>query len=217
MLNVVSQVLPLLLQGAVVTVEITLYSAALAFAVAVAAGLGRLSRRRAVRWLVAAYVELFRGTSLLVQLFWLYFALPFLGLELPKLAAAVLAIGLNYGAYGSEVVRSALLAVPAGQHEAAVALNLSRWQKLRWVVFPQALIRMLPPFGNLAIELLKSTSLVFFITLTDLTSQAMILRNNYYEWTPQILFLLLLLYFAMALLITFGFRMAERRLSAGRG
>jgi polar amino acid transport system permease protein len=207
---------PLLVEGASVTVEVTLYSAVLAFMMSVLAGLGLLTKFTPLRLITRTYVEIFRGTSLLVQLFWLYFALPFAGVALPKMAAAVLAIGLNFGAYGAEVVRSSILAVPKGQWEAAKALNMTYWQQMWIVIFPQAFVRMLPPFGNMSIELLKSTSLVYFITLTDLTYQAMILRNNYLTLTPHILGLLLVMYLLMAGLIAAALRWSERRLTRGR-
>lgn len=208
--------LPLLLEGAKVTVLVAVLAGFVAFAAAVTAGLCKLSRWWAVRTATSVYVELFRGTSLLVQLFWLYFALPFLGVELPKLLAAVLAVGLNYGAYGSEIVRSSILAVPKGQWEAATALNMTPYERMMRIIFPQAFVRMLPPFGNLMIELIKSTSLVYFITLADLTYQAMLLRNNYYPMTPYIFALLLLFYFVIAYSVSLCTRWAERKAAAGR-
>lgn len=207
---------PLLLEGAGITIQVAVLSWLLMLPIATAAGLARLSKFAAVRAVTVVYVEVFRGTSLLVQLFWLYFVLPFVGVELPKLAAGVLAIALNYGAYGSEIVRSSIQAVPKGQWEAAVALNMTPWQRMSRVIFPQAFVRMLPPFGNLSIELLKSTSLVYFITLSDLTYQAMVLRNNYVSMTPQIWATLLVMYFALAGIVTLGFKLLERRLQAGR-
>lgn len=207
---------PLLLEGAGITIQVAVLSWLLMLPIATAAGLAWLSKFAAVRAVTVVYVEVFRGTSLLVQLFWLYFALPFVGVELPKLAAGVLAIALNYGAYGSEIVRSSIQAVPKGQWEAAVALNMTPWQRMSRVIFPQAFVRMLPPFGNLSIELLKSTSLVYFITLSDLTYQAMVLRNNYVSMTPQIWATLLVIYFALAGIVTLGFKLLERRLQAGR-
>lgn len=207
---------PLLLEGALVTIQVAVLSWLLAIPVAVAAGLARLSRLAPVRAVSAVYVEVFRGTSLLVQLFWLYFALPFIGIELPKLAAAVLAVGLNYAAYGSEIVRSAVLAVPKGQQEASIALNFTPRQRMMRIIFPQALLRMVPPFGNLSIELLKSTSLVYFITLADLTSQTLVLRNNYVSLTPQLFTALLLIYFALACVVAGGFKLVERQLQARR-
>lgn len=208
--------IPTLLQGMEITLKVSAVGAILGITASFAAGLCRLSKFWLVRTITAIYVEVFRGTSLLVQLFWLYFALPFVGIELPKFTAAVLAVGLNFGAYGSEIVRSSILAVPKGQWEAALALNMTLTQRLMYVVLPQASLRMLPPFGNLMIELIKSTSLVYFIAMADLTYQAMILKNNYISWSTQILVLLLLMYFVISVLVSFGIRMLERKLTAGR-
>ncbi|GAK40806.1 ectoine/hydroxyectoine ABC transporter permease subunit EhuC [Paenibacillus urinalis] len=208
--------LPTLLKGAEITITVAFFSAILALIVAFAAGLCRLSKLWIVRTLTTIYVEIFRGTSLLVQLFWLYFALPFIGIELPKMLAAILAVGLNYGAYGSEIVRSAVLSVPKGQWEAATALNMKPGLRLWNVILPQASMQMLPPFGNQLVELIKSTSLVYFITMADLTYQAMVLRNNYISWTTEILILLLLMYFVITTLVSMGVRQLERKLTAGR-
>lgn len=203
-----------LLRGLAVTLELTAASAAIAVAIALAAGLARLAPTRWVRWPAAAYVEVFRGTSALVQLFWFYFVLPFFGVQLGAFAAGVLVLGLNAGAYGSEVVRGAILAVPRGQREAAAALNMGRVQTLWRVVLPQAWPAMLPPAGNLAIELLKNTALVSLITITELTFSAQLLRAESLR-SAEIFSLVLVLYFLAALAITAGMRYLER--SAARG
>ncbi|WP_160035427.1 ectoine/hydroxyectoine ABC transporter permease subunit EhuC [Paenibacillus sp. An7] len=208
--------LPSLLKGAEITVLVAFFSSILAIIVSFIAGLLRLSKLWIVRTFAAIYVEIFRGTSLLVQLFWLYFALPFIGIELPKMLAAILAIGLNFGAYGSEIVRSAVLAVPKGQTEAAIALNMKPWKRLTYVILPQASLQMLPSFGNQMVELIKSTSLVYFITMADLTYQAMVLRNNYISFTTEILVLLLLMYFVIATLVSIAVQLLERKLTTGR-
>lgn len=207
--------LPTLLQGLKITLIITFLAMLLAFVLAFLAGFGRLSKFRVVRFLTAFYVEVFRGTSLLVQLFWIYFALPLIGISLPPLAAGVLTLGLNYGAYGSEVVRSAILAVPKGQTEAGIALNFSPRRRLWHIILPQAFVMMLPGFGNLQIELLKGTSLVSLITLADLTYQATILNASTME-TTMIYSLLLVIYFLIAWPLTRGIRWVENRLSVGR-
>jgi polar amino acid transport system permease protein len=206
-------ILPLL-RGLAVTLEITAAAGAAAVVIALAAGLARASGSRWLRWPAAVYVEIFRGTSALVQLFWFYFVLPFFGVELTAFAAGVLVLALNTGAYGSEVVRGALRAVPRGQHEAAAALNLSAFQALRRVLLPQALPAMLPPAGNLAIELLKNTALVSLITITELTFTAQLLRAETLR-SAEIFSLVLALYFAVALCITAGMRLIERRAARG--
>ena len=118
----------LIRDGFLVTVELTVLGCILALIVAFVAGLSRMSRHTALRWLATVYIEFFRGTSIFVQLFWAYFVLPLFGLPLSSLQAGVLALGLNVGAYGAEVVRGAIQAVPRAQREASTALNLTRYQ-----------------------------------------------------------------------------------------
>lgn len=204
----------LILQGALVTMELTVLGSALALIMAFAAGLGRLSRFAVVRTLATVYIEFFRGTSIFVQLFWVYFVLPFAGLTLTSMQAGVLALGLNVGAYGAEVVRGAVRAVGREQREACVALNLSRYQRMRHVILPQALPLMLPTFGNNAIELLKGTAVVSLISLTDMTFQAQVVRaqtgNTLIPFAT-----ILVLYFVMASAISAGMRWLERRATRG--
>ncbi|GAA3409373.1 ectoine/hydroxyectoine ABC transporter permease subunit EhuC [Paenibacillus hodogayensis] len=217
MTSAIAELLPALRTGTLITLKLTVLATAAALLMSVLAALLRRSRWKAVRVLAAAYVETFRGTSLLVQLFWLYYAFPLLlDIRLPVLTVAVLALGLNYGAYGSEVVRSALEAVPKGQTEAAIALNMSPFQRLRRIIGPQALAIALPSLGNLQIELLKGTSLVSLITLGELTYQGMLLRTYDMSRTTLIFGLILLLYFLIAQLLLLVVRLLERRFPAGR-
>ncbi|WP_324254052.1 ectoine/hydroxyectoine ABC transporter permease subunit EhuC [Paenibacillus sp. 1001270B_150601_E10] len=208
--------LPLLGEGTLITIKVALLSIAVALCLSAIAGLGSTSSITIVRFASRTYIELFRACSLLVLLFWVYFALPFVGVELSKLWAGVLAIGLNIGAYGAEIVRSSILAVPKGQYEAALALNLTSTERTWKIIIPQAVVRMIPPMSNLLIELLKSTSLVYFITLSDLTYEAMIIRNNYYSYTPYIFGLLLGIYFVLSSSISITMRILERKLTAWR-
>ncbi len=154
--------------GTVLTVVQFLLATVVAVAVAVLFGLMRLSRNPAIRGAATVYVEIFRGTSLLIQLFWIFFVLPIFGLNLDKFVAGFLAVGLNMGAYGAELVRGAILSVPTGQWEAAVALNMTSRKRMWRVILPQAFVIMLPPWGNLVIEILKGTALVALISVTDL-------------------------------------------------
>ena len=154
--------------GAVLTVVQFLLATVVAVVVAVLFGLMRLSRNPGVRGVATVYIEIFRGTSLLVQLFWIFFVLPLFGLNLDKFVAGFLAVGLNMGAYGAELVRGAIRAVPRGQWEAAVALNMTDRKRMWRVILPQALVIMLPPWGNLVIEILKGTALVALISVADL-------------------------------------------------
>lgn len=206
--------LPGLLQGAWLTVQITVLGSILAVVMGVLAALARLYGAAPLRWLATVYVEIFRGTSALVQLFWLFFVLPQFGILIDAFTVAVLALGLNVGAYGSEVVRGAIRSVARGQWEASTALNMSRAQMLRRIILPQAFIAMIPPWGNLFIELLKSTALVSLITLGDLTFRAQQMNQTTLKTLP-IFTLVLLIYLVMSLAITIGMRLLERRASLG--
>lgn len=206
----IAELVPPLLEGPVVTLEIMAGAVVLAVPLALASGIGRMSPLRPVRWLASVYVEVFRGTSALVQLFWFYFVLPLFGVQLPAMLVGIVVLALNAGAYGAEVVRGAIRAVPPGQREAGVALNLTRAQILRRIVVPQAIPAMLPPAGNLLIELMKNTALVSLITITDLTFRGQLLRSETLR-TTEIFALMLLMYFGVALLITAGVRLLERR------
>lgn len=208
-------IIPKILPGVIVTIEILLAASCLTILVAFIAGLGRVSRFAIVRRITAIYVELFRGTSLLVQLFWIFFALPAFGFQFTPFLAGVVALGLNYGAYGSEIVRGAIIAIPSGQTEASIALNMTRWQRMRLVILPQAIRMMLPGFGNTLIELLKGTSLVSLITLTDLTYKGLILQNTNISYTFPVFIVLLVLYFIIALPLIVGVRKLEKNVSRG--
>ena len=157
-----------LISGTIVTVYQFLLATVVAVGVALLFGLMRLSQRLVIRSVAVVYIEFFRGTSLLVQLFWIFFVLPLFGVTLDKFTAGFLAVGLNMGAYGAELVRGAVLAVPKGQWEAAIALNMARHNRMRRIILPQAFIIMLPPWGNLVIEILKGTALVALIAVADL-------------------------------------------------
>lgn len=204
--------LPALLRGLAITIQLTLAGAALALAVALVAGVARASKNIFIRTITGFYVEIFRGTSILVQLFWIFFVLPLppFNLSLTPLQAGILALGLNVGAYGAEVVRGAIGAIPKGQIEASTALNMSPGLMMRRVIIPQAMVRILPPFGNLLIELLKATSLVSLITLSDITFQALSLRQSVGR-TTEVFLLILFIYFLLAYPLTLGVRWLERR------
>jgi polar amino acid transport system substrate-binding protein len=155
--------------GAAMTLAVSLASMALAVALGVLLATARVHGPRPLRWLAVAYVELFRGTPLLIQLTMIYFGLPELGVTLHPFAAGVLALGLNYAAAEAENYRAGLASVPQGQLDAARTLGLSTWQALRFVVGPQALRISIPPATNDFIALLKDSSLISVVTLTELT------------------------------------------------
>src|SRR5262245_27545072 len=204
-----SMFLPGLLQGTWLTVQIAVVGCVLAVVMATVAALCRLYGPAPLRWLAVAYVEFFRGTSALVQLFWVFFVLPDFGISMAPFTVEVLGHGLNVGAYGAEVVRGAIQGIQRGQWEATTALNMTRWQALRRIILPQAFVAMIPPWGNLFIELLKSTALVSLITMSDLTFKAKTINDTTMQTIP-IFTLALLTYLVMSLSITIGMRWLER-------
>ena len=210
-----TQYLNPLMLGAWVTIELTIYSTVFGAILAFAAGIGKLAHNPLIRAISIGYIEIFRGTSLLVQLFWLYFALPVAGqaigidLRLPPVAAGVLALSLNIGAYGAEVVRGAIQSVSKDQFEAAKALNFTPRMTLWRVALPQSIPEMMPPFGNLAIQNLKDTALVSLISLSDLAFRAEQLRN-FTQDSTTIYTLALLMYFGLALVLTAMMKLLER-------
>lgn len=206
--------LPYLVKGAQVTIAIAAAASIVSLLMAAVAGVARLSQNRLIRWSATCYVELFRGTSLLVQLFWLFFVLPNFGIKLNAFVVAVLTLGLNNGAYGSEVVRGSIVAVPRSQIEAAIALNMTPALRMRRIILPQALVTMLLPWGNLLIILLKGTALVSLITIQDLAFQAYNLNVLTFK-TLQLYGLCLVFYFVMAQGIALVIRVLYRRLSHG--
>lgn len=197
-----------------VTVQVTVGAAALAWVTAFVTGFCKLSEKKSIAWPAVAFVEFFRGTSCYVQLFWLYFVLPLVGIQISALVVGIVAIGLNVGCYGSEVVRSSILAVPKGLSEASKALNLSSFQAMRHVILPNAFPRMLPPMCNLMVDLLKVTPLVSLITIADLTFIGQIYRQQ--SGSPLVAFgALLIIYFILSSIIIDVFKRLE--LWAGRG
>lgn len=210
-----------LMQGAWVTLRLALYSTLLGGVFSFLFGIGRISSSLPGRWVSITLIELFRGTSLLVQLFWLFFALPVLGqalgvdLRLPPVVAGTLALSLNIGAYGAEVVRGAIQAVPHNQYEAAKALDFTPRQTLWRIAIPQAIPEMMPSFCNLAVQNLKDTALVSLIGLGDLAFQAERIRN-FTQDSIGVYTLLLLMYFGMALVVVALMRLLETRVGRWR-
>ncbi|MEU9705368.1 ectoine/hydroxyectoine ABC transporter permease subunit EhuC [Streptomyces sp. NPDC047981] len=205
------------LPGIWITLQLLIASTALAAVVAFAVGTARTHRSRAVRFLAGLYTEVFRGTSALILMFWLFFVLPpLVGWQLVPMWAAILALGLSYGAYGAEIVRGALNAVPEAQREAGVALSFTPWQRLRLVLLPQAVPEMVPSFCNLLVELLKGTALVSLLGVGDVSFAAYLVRLATQE-SGGIYTVTLLVYFVIALVITRSMKALERRTKANLG
>lgn len=207
-----------LLGGTWTTIQVILGSFALGTLMSLVMGVARLSPRRLFRQGALVYIEFARGISAIILLFWMFYALPILfgAPSMPPMLAGILALGLNMGAYGAEIVRGAIQAVPRGQTEATIALNMTDRQRLRHVILPQAIPIILPPYGNLTIEVLKGTALVSLITLTDLTRVAQVIRqNNVISDDPVSIPILwinvLVIYLILAQVLAQLFKAAERR------
>jgi polar amino acid transport system permease protein len=200
-----------ILSGLTTTIWAALGGIAATIVLAFIAGLALLSPSRTVRTVSRAYVEVFRGTSEVVQLFWLYFVLPLLvGVQLVPLFAGIVVLGLNHGAYGAEIVRGAVQSVPKAQFDGAVALNFGRVQRMRRVILPQAVVEMLPPFNNLFIQLLKSTALLSFISAGEITEKGELLRPAFGSEIVSIYGVELVFYLLLAVAITVVMRALER-------
>jgi polar amino acid transport system permease protein len=213
----IAQYWPRLLSGTGITIAQFLLAAVLGIAISLAMGLLKLSENRALRWSAITYIEIFRGTSLLVQLYWIFFVLPLFGITVEKFTAGYLAVGMNIGAYGAELVRGGILAVPKGQWEAALAINMSPAKRMWRIILPQALVNMLPPWGNLMIELLKGTALVSLISVTDLMFQAKQINASTFM-SAEIFGAALIIYYILArFLLTPFMRWLERFMARKMG
>lgn len=217
-LQALGSALPRLLDGLVITVELTVGGAILAFILAVCLGLLARQRNIWIRGSARTIIEFFRGTSLVVQLLWLYFVLPLLGVELDAVLVGILALGLNYGAYAAEVVRGSINSVPSGQWEATTALSISPLQRMTRIIFPQAWALMIPSLTNLLIHQLKGTAIVSYIAIYDLTFHIDQLRKDTGTWFAYGL-IGLVGYFIIAYLLTLLMNALEVRAKhrLGRG
>jgi len=204
-------ILPILGLGLIVTLE----AAAAGFVIAMVLGLVfallRRSRTRAVAWTMAVVIEFIRDTPLLIQLFFLYYVLPVYGIQLPAFLTGAIALGLQYSAYTSEVYRAGLDAVPRGQWEAAVALNMSRARTYRDIVVPQALPRVVPALGNYLVSMLKETPVLSVVTVLDMVNLANLIGDRTFEYLVP-LSLVGLIFLILTLLCSAGIHALERAL-----
>lgn len=204
-------ILPTLLRGALVTGEVTGGAIIVASVSASCAVAMRLSGLSALDWPARVYIELFRGTSALIQLFWVFYALPLiLPFRPTPMAAAIAVLGLNGGAYGAEILRGAILAVPKGQQDAAIALNFAPTVRMFRIILPQALPLIIPPLANLFIDMLKNSALAGLVQVSDITFQSQILQESTLR-NAEVYGVALIIYFIMALILAGLMRFLERR------
>lgn len=203
--------MPDLLRGLVVTIEITVLCIAMGIVLGLALAMARLYGVRPLYWLATVYINFFRGTPILVQLFLVYYGLPSLGVRLEPFVAGVLALGLNTSAYQAEYFRGAIQSLPAGQMLAARSIGMTRLTALRWIVLPQALRLVIPPWSNELILMLKYSSIVFFATVTDLMGAGRIIASETFRYF-EVFIVVALMYLAVVLLLSWGLRWLESHL-----
>ena len=214
-IQLIVESLPALLKGAVLTVEITLISLTFGVIAGTLLALARLSPIKPLSWLATIYIELIRGTPLLVQIFLIYFGLPQItGINLDPFPAGAIAFSLNSAAYVAEIMRSGIQGVPRGQTEASLSLGFSPRDTIRYIVLPQAFRRVLPPLVNEALNLLKNTSLLSAISLVELTRAGQIVASRTYK--PFEMYLAIaLIYLVMTLVLTLLANYLEGRWGEG--
>lgn len=210
--SIIPGVMPALLAGARLTVELATIAVAICLVIGSFVGIARVGHVRIVRLLAGAYVDFIRGTPLLVQLFLVYFGLPSLiGRPVPPFVAAIAAMGINSGAYVAEIVRAGIQAIDRGQTEAARSLGLTAAQTMRYVIFPQAIRRIIPPLGNEFIALLKDSSLVSVIALEELLRKGQVVITRTFR-PFEVYTVIAILYLIMTLAISKLVSWSERKL-----
>ena len=205
--ELIEQSLPYLIQGALITIEITLMAVGIGFFIGLFAGIARICRIKALRIIATIYADCIRGTPLLVQIFLIYFALPMLiHTQINPFVAAVTACAINSGAYVSEIFRAGIQAIDQGQFEAGRSLGLSWWQTMYYTILPQAFHNILPPLGNEFITMLKDSSLVSVIGFEELTRRGqLIIAQTYasFEIWMTVAALYLIMTLAIAKFVSF--------------
>ena len=204
--------LPPLLEGAGTTLKLFFITLILAIPLGLVLALLRMSRFAVVRQAVSGYIWLMRGTPLMLQLLFIYFALPFvpvIGIRLPDFPSAVVAFALNFAAYFAEIFRAGIQSVDRGQYEAAKSLGMSYGQTMRRIVLPQMVRHILPPMSNETITLVKDTALIYVLALNDLLRAARNIVQREFTVTPFLV--AALFYLIMTLVLTWIFRRLEQR------
>ncbi len=205
--------LPILLKGSVMTIELTVITVILGSILGIIFALFKLSKNKVIYSLASFYIWIFRGTPLLLQLFFFYYGLPMLGIELNPMSAAIIGLGLNCGAYMAEIIRGGIISIDKGQFEATKALGFSYIQSMRRVILPQAYRRLIPPVGNMFIGTLKDTSLVSSIAMVELMRSTQQMYATTFK-PIEIFTSAACIYLIMTTIFTGVFSILEKKLSA---
>ncbi|MBV4431484.1 amino acid ABC transporter permease [Clostridium tyrobutyricum] len=211
-IDFIKNILPILLKGSVMTVELTIITIILGSILGILLALLRLSNNKVLKYISSFYAWIFRGTPLLLQLFFFYYGLPFIGIELTPFTAAVIGLALNCGAYMSEIIRGGIQSIEQGQFEAAKALGFNYTQTMKKIILPQTFKVIIPPVGNEFISILKDTSLVSTIAMVELMRSAQQIYATSFD--PISVFLTAaVFYLIMTTVFTTVFGIIERKLS----
>jgi polar amino acid transport system permease protein len=205
------EILPILAQAAIVTIEATLISFVIALVLGLLLAVLRMSGP-VVGWFASAFVELVRSTPLLIQILFIYFVLPRFGITLDAFTAGIIALSLHYGCYCSEVYRAGLEAVPRGQWEACTALNLNSWNTFKNIILPQAIPPIVPALGNYLVALFKDTPLLSAIAVAELVQTAKNLGSETFRYNEPIT-IVGLIFLVLSLVSAAGIRWLEQRLN----
>ena len=211
-MNYILDILPPLLQGTGVTLQVFAITLALSVPLGLALALMRISRFKTLSGLVNGYIWLMRGTPLMLQMLFIYFALPFvpvIGIRLPDFPAAIVAFVLNYAAYFAEIFRAGIQSIDRGQYEGARVLGMTYSQTMRRIVLPQVIKRILPPISNETITLVKDTSLIYVLAMNDLLRAARGIVQRDFTTTPFLV--AAAFYLIMTLVLTYGFQRLEKK------
>lgn len=218
----VQRLMPQILEGLKVTLQLFCMTLLLSLPLGLILSIGRVSKIKPLQWIIQLYLLVFRGTPLMLQLFFFYFGLPFIKITNPftgavmkivldRYPAALLAFVLNYAAYFAEIFRGGIIGVSHGQYEAAKALGLNSYQTMRYCIIPQMLRTVVPPVANETITLVKDTALVSSIALIDMLKKAQQAVNRDMNVTAY--FIVAVIYLAITLILTFVFEKTEKKLS----
>ncbi|MDF2634427.1 MAG: polar amino acid transporter, inner rane subunit [Pelosinus sp.] len=204
-----------MLDGVNVTLQMFFITLVLSLPLGLLLSLARISKYKPLSFLVETYIWLMRGTPLMLQLLFVYYALPlvpYIGIKLPDFSAAILAFVLNYAAYFAEIFRGGIQSIERGQYEASKVLGMTYVQTMRRIVLPQVLKRVVPPISNETITLVKDTSLIYVLAMNDLLRTARTIVQREFDMTPFII--AGAFYLAMTLVLTWGFNKLEERYAA---
>ncbi|MDY4785387.1 MAG: amino acid ABC transporter permease [Pygmaiobacter massiliensis] len=210
-ISYILRIMPALMQGLGETLKLFLLTLVFALPLGMMFTLGNISRVPPLRWLSRLYIWVFRGTPLMLQLFFVYYGLPFLGLRFERFPAAVLTFVLNYAAYFAEIYRAGIQSIDRGQHEAARTLGFTPWQTMRFIIIPQTVSRVIPPVCNETITLVKDTALVTAIGVGELLKAAQGAVNRDVNITGYVL--AALIYLLLTFVLTVMYERLEKRFS----